>query len=157
MLIFRLKLPTCALQFKSFMEKCIFLRILFFVLRKQTQVSLSLGEKKKKGNKIELMFQARRSPSCCRVEVVRHSLELRYTGIYQSEGDRSFSRQRDKKTKKKPFQFFFSPSKGICRNFLLWFFLSNSPFFFLSNSPFFATVEMRTKWKYIKLARIQFF
>lgn len=122
MLIFRLKLPTCALQFKSFMEKCIFLRILFFVLRKQTQVSLSLGEKKKKGNKIELMFQARRSPSCCRVEVVRHSLELRYTGIYQSEGDRSFSRQRDKKTKKKPFHFFFLPVREFAEIFCWDFF-----------------------------------
>lgn len=118
-----------------------------FFCPEKTNPSISQsGEEKKKENKIELMFQARRSPSCCRVEVVRHSLELRYTGIYQSEGDRSFSRQRDKKTKKKTFPIFFSPSKGICRNFLLG--------FFLSNSPFFATVETRTKWKYIKLARI---
>lgn len=88
------------------------------------------GKKKKKGNKIELMFQARRSPSCCRVEVVRHSLELRYTGIYQSEGDRSFSRQRDKKTKKKPFQFFFLPVREFAEIFCWDFFFQIHLFFF---------------------------
>lgn len=82
------------------------------------------------------------------MEVLRaHNPALCYTGVCQSEGDKSFSRQGDSKPKKYFLDFFFPPNEKICRNLLLC---------FIFQIWHFATIEIRTKWKYVKLARCNF-
>lgn len=120
----------------QFSRKCELLKELFLSSQEKA-LSLRL----KRENKIDLMFWAGRSPSCRTEAFGAVSLVVCCTGVCQSEGDRSFSRQGDTQAKKHfYFILFSSPRKEICRKFLLFF------SFFFPQIWLFATVERKKKW-----------